>query len=69
MLVRELVGEIDPSLAIELYAAGGSDRYDHLGLFRLDMPASKDKLLHLHGDRTVKRQDRYKAYVLLYLEA
>lgn len=68
MLVCELVDEIDPSLAIELYAVGESAQYERLGLFRLDMPASREELLEQYGDRKVKRQDEYKAYVLMYLE-
>lgn len=69
MLVRDLVDTIDPSLAIELYAVGESGKYERQGMFRLDMPASREQLLEGFGQRAVRRQDNYKAYTLLYLEA
>lgn len=68
MCVRELVGTLDPSLAVELYSTQKEAELQHLGLFRPDTPDSLKQLLAAHGEKEVTRHDVYKAYVLVYVK-
>lgn len=66
--VRQLINTVDASMVLELYALGKANKFEHRGTYNLDVADSRESLLQQYGDVPVRHSDKYKAYVVVYLD-